>query len=174
MLPSTLWAYLTTWLTLSTPTIHRNDNINNNGNLNSEPKKLTFELRHLHAHTGKRVLFADVPPRSTDRDSALHAAAIDEYTIRTRSTIVHKPRSHKLLVDAQRRSRTRGESTLIPWDPDEVDAPDVESRETLLLLAKMTYNAYLETTDKDWYELGEEWPQVGFVYVFMVSRLVLC
>ncbi len=38
-----------------------------------------------------------------------------------------------------------------PWYEDEVDGPNVEYRETLLILVKMMYNAYAEPADPDWY-----------------------
>lgn len=34
-----------------------------------------------------------------------------------------------------------GESSVLEWNEEEVNGPDVDSRETLLRLAKMTYNA---------------------------------
>ncbi|PAV16217.1 alpha beta-hydrolase [Pyrrhoderma noxium] len=52
---------------------------------------------------------------------------------------------------------TLGESAVLHWEEDEVEGPDVGRRETLLALAKMTYNAYVEPTDADWYELDKEW-----------------
>jgi hypothetical protein len=38
--------------------------------------------------------------------------------------------------------------------------PDVESRATLLELAKMTNNAYVEPDDPAWYDLGANWNDV--------------
>lgn len=49
----------------------------------------------------------------------------------------------------------------IDWDEIELDGPDVESRETLLLLAKMMNDAYLEPGEAGWYELGGEWNVVS-------------
>ena len=43
----------------------------------------------------------------------------------------------------------------------DVEGPDVESRETLLLLAKMTNNAYLSPGEQGWYELGDRWNVVS-------------
>ncbi|EKM58524.1 uncharacterized protein PHACADRAFT_53577, partial [Phanerochaete carnosa HHB-10118-sp] len=43
------------------------------------------------------------------------------------------------------------------WDEDEIEGPDVESRKTLLNLAKMTNNAYLEPGEAEWYDLGGDW-----------------
>jgi len=45
----------------------------------------------------------------------------------------------------------------LDWLEDEIIGPDVEKRETLLELAKMTNNAYVEPEDPAWYELGSEW-----------------
>jgi putative lipase involved disintegration of autophagic bodies len=48
------------------------------------------------------------------------------------------------------------------WEEHEVLAPDVESRHTLLGLAKMTNNAYVnETGDPYWYDLGGNWTSVS-------------
>jgi putative lipase involved disintegration of autophagic bodies len=51
----------------------------------------------------------------------------------------------------------KAESERVQWEEDEVEGPDVEDRETLLTLAKMTYDAYIEPTDDDWYDLGGDW-----------------
>jgi hypothetical protein len=53
-----------------------------------------------------------------------------------------------------------GQSTPLDWDEEEIVGPNVESRETLLVLAKMTNNAYLQPDDKEWYSLGENWTTV--------------
>ena len=52
------------------------------------------------------------------------------------------------------------QSTLLNWGEEEIVGPDVESRETLLALAKMTSNAYLQPDDKEWYSLGKNWTTV--------------
>ena len=49
---------------------------------------------------------------------------------------------------------------MMKWDEDEVSGPDVENRDTLLTLAKMTNNAYVEPSDKAWYNLGDNWTVV--------------
>ena len=40
-------------------------------------------------------------------------------------------------------------------------APDVTSRETLLMLAKMTSNAYIYPEETGWYDLDGEWNVVS-------------
>ncbi len=52
------------------------------------------------------------------------------------------------------------QSAALDWNEDIVVGPDVESRDTLLLLAKMTNNAYLTPEEDGWYELGDKWPVV--------------
>ncbi len=54
-----------------------------------------------------------------------------------------------------------GESVALGWEEDEVVGPDVEKRDTLLELAKMTNNAYLEPGEAGWYDLGGEWNVVS-------------
>jgi putative lipase involved disintegration of autophagic bodies len=55
-----------------------------------------------------------------------------------------------------------GQSQSLGWEEDEIPAPDHESRETLLLLAKMANNAYVEPGDPYWYDLGgETWNNVS-------------
>jgi lipase ATG15 len=62
----------------------------------------------------------------------------------------------------------------IPWQEDEVPGPDVESRETLLELAKMTHNAYMDPNDPAWYELDGNWTVVsmGTFVLFQYERSV--
>jgi lipase ATG15 len=50
-----------------------------------------------------------------------------------------------------------GQSQSLDWEEEIVPGPDVESRETLLTLAKMSNNAYVEPGDAYWYDLGERW-----------------
>jgi len=52
---------------------------------------------------------------------------------------------------------TLGQSGLLDWDVAEMQGPNPSNRETLLTLAKMTSNAYNEPSDKDWYDLGQDW-----------------
>lgn len=106
---------------------------------------LQFELRHEHALSAhnQRVVFSDVKPTSGFRP--------ETFSVKTTPTTVHKP-----LSAAAARFRN-GE----PWDPVEVDGPDVQDREVLLLLAKMANNAYTEPKQKDWYDIGPNWNNVS-------------
>ena len=124
-----------------------------------ETSRLTFQLRHLHAVSEDgRVLFADVDPISYRGN--LTAYASEEYALDTRLTPIHRPQSFDAVRNARYRSMKFGQSTPLDWDEDEIVGPDTESRETLLLLAKMTSNAYLQPDDKGWYPLGKNWTPV--------------
>ncbi|KAK9762207.1 putative lipase atg15 [Basidiobolus ranarum] len=45
----------------------------------------------------------------------------------------------------------------VKWDEEEIWVPDMEDKETVLTLAKMTYNTYLAPKTSSWYDLGERW-----------------
>jgi len=59
----------------------------------------------------------------------------------------------------------RGQSAALDWDEDEIPGPDVSKRETLLLLAKMTSNAYVEPNTDGWYNLTDGWGAVGRLFI---------
>jgi len=121
--------------------------------------QLTFQLRHLHAVSEHgHVLFSDVD--RTSYAGNLTAYASEEYTVDTALLPSYRPSSFDAVRNAQYRSMKFGQSTLLDWDEEEITGPDVESRETLLVLAKMTSNAYLQPDDKEWYPLGKNWTTV--------------
>jgi lipase ATG15 len=119
---------------------------------------LRFELRHTHAVSpSARVVWADVP--QTNYLSPFAPAVF--YAAQTRSVKRSKPVSQDAFLRARSLSRLHRQSVLLDWEEDEVTAPDVESRETLLELAKMTNNAYLEPNEEGWYDLGGDWNVVS-------------
>ena len=125
------------------------------------PPALQFELRHLHAVSpDARVVFSDV--RKSDIAALALAGEPTSYSLRPRRLKAHRPHS----LDAFHRARVRSmrfrETEAIDWDEIEVDGPDVEDRQTLLLLAKMTNNAYLSPGEQGWYELGDRWNVVSY------------
>ena len=122
--------------------------------------RLSFELRHLHAVSSEgTVVFSDV--------SAASISSVNPYTIDTRLLKSHRPSSFDEFSNARLRSMKFGQSTLLDWDEEEVLGPNVEDRESLLVLAKMTNNAYIEPEDDQWYDLGGNWtdvrPPIGFM-----------
>ena len=121
--------------------------------LKSEPTRLQFELRHQHAVSpDAHIVFADVPPTS-----ALTEGNKTTHTITTRRLSSFRPPSFHAHEDARIRSIRHAQSTDLAWHEDEIVGPDVEHRETLLELAKMTNNAYVSEDDAEWYKLKDQW-----------------
>ena len=121
--------------------------------------RLTFQLRHLHAVSEHgHVLFSNV--HHTSYAGNLTADASEEYTVDTRLLPSYRPPSLDAVKNARYRSMKYGQSTLMDWDEEEIPGPNIESRETLLTLAKMTSNAYLQPDEEEWYPLGENWTTV--------------
>ncbi|KIO18591.1 hypothetical protein M407DRAFT_246439 [Tulasnella calospora MUT 4182] len=113
------------------------------------PQPLTFQLRHLHGvMDDSNIIFHDVPQQFS---------AASTHSVTTRRTKVPRPKLQADFHRARRRARTEGILETLDWDEDEVVAPDATNRETLLELAKMTNNAYLEPGDDGWYNLTDNW-----------------
>jgi len=121
--------------------------------------RLTFQLRHLHAVSEHgHVLLSNVDHASYARNFTSYSSG--EYTVDTKLLPSYRPPSFDAVRNARYRSMKFGQSTPLDWDEEEIVGPNVESRETLLVLAKMTSNAYLQPDDKQWYPLGENWTTV--------------
>ena len=124
---------------------------------------LRFELRHLHAlANSSRIVFADVPALATQSAAKQEFAQEPYYTVHTKSLRTYRPNSLAAHANARAQSRLSGRSSAacILWDDEEILAPDVERREVLQILAKMTNNAYLRPDEKGWYDLGDVWSPV--------------
>jgi hypothetical protein len=122
---------------------------------------LFLELRQLHAVTSDaHVVFSDVSkPHSTGFISNEETSYTIPWTVPLKT---HKPTSFDAFLDARKSSWDSSTQTAaLDWREDVLNGPDVESRETLLLLAKMTNNAYLKPGEDGWYELGDGWPEVS-------------
>lgn len=127
-----------------------------------EAPPLQFELRQVHAVSPDtaHVLFSDVSPKALSSLAALcdpTSSTKSVYGVRPRMAKIHRPSSAAAHAQARLRSLRYGENEWLQWEEDEILSPDVESRATLLELAKMTNNAYLEPTDDDWYDLDGKW-----------------
>ncbi|KAL0954412.1 hypothetical protein HGRIS_003398 [Hohenbuehelia grisea] len=128
----------------------------------SPSNPLQFELRHLHAVSpSARVVFADVSKHIRVRGAGNSSVALSDvqrsYNVGTRRVRTHRPASFAKHAEARLRSMQSAQSPLGLWEEEEVPAPDIQSRDTLLTLAKMTNNAYLEPEDPGWYDLGGNW-----------------
>lgn len=126
-----------------------------------ESAPLTFELRHLHTVTpSAHVYFSDIAPSSSFH-SISHSQ--DPMIVKQRRITRHRPSSPEAFALSRLRSiRSAENDASLGWEEDEVEAPDVESRETLLVLAKMTSNAYYDGPGENgWYDLGGNWTAVS-------------
>ncbi|KAH9168814.1 alpha/beta-hydrolase [Lactarius sanguifluus] len=118
---------------------------------------LDFRLRHMHATTSSaRVYFADLPPGGPGAASSSSDIASPPVSIRTSPVRTARPPSFAAIARARHMSM-RGQSAALDWDEDDVLGPDVTRRETLLLLAKMTSDAYFMPGASGWYNLTDEW-----------------
>lgn len=138
------------------------------------PKTLKFELRHLHAistnNTG-HIIFSDSSQIPNSNIRIPHGDAF--YSVKTRYVKTFTPSSFEAHARARSRSMRFGETEILDWMEGETMAPDVEDRETLLGLAKMTNNAYVEPDDPAWYDIGS-WNIVRFpsflpLYIFNLN-----
>ncbi|PFH53146.1 hypothetical protein AMATHDRAFT_138431 [Amanita thiersii Skay4041] len=118
----------------------------------SSKQSLQFQLRHLHAVSSTfHVVFADVPAS---------ASLSIPYTVNTQTIKTFRPPSfneHARIRSLSFQSGRPKAAEQLRWEEEEIPGPDVESRETLLVLAKMTNDAYVEPDSPEWYELGRNW-----------------
>ena len=130
---------------------------------------LKFELRHLHAvsSSSATVLFSDVSSPDLLQTHILSdpsGSTKASYSIRTSSIKTHKPSSFASFSNARLSSLQFSKNEWVDWEEDEILGPNVESRETLLELAKMTNNAYLEPDETGWYSLNGTWNVVRYFF----------
>ena len=129
---------------------------------------LRLELRHVHAVSSEaRVVWANVS-QTESFTSNLHGPPYYAQTRRMKSS---RPTSHEAFIRARSLSRIHRQSAILDWDEGEVVGPDVESRGTLLELAKMTNNAYLQPNETGWYDLGSEWNVVSLRHALIAFDL---
>jgi putative lipase involved disintegration of autophagic bodies len=134
---------------------------------------LNFELRHVHGLNIERgrSVFRDVPASSSLSFSTLASGSPRrKMRLQSKRIKVHRPRSQHQFHAARQQLRLRpkqnyAQSWRVDWNEDEIDGPDVRDRETLLLLAKMTNDAYLSPGESGWYDLGENWNAVCIISI---------
>ena len=113
------------------------------------PRALAFFLAKDYAaqtYNGLNIAMNDRTGNGDDRVTAL----------RTRPTVVYRPRSIDRFMDARRNP----EAGAVEWDERTIEGPDIEDRHTLQQLAMMSGNAYALPGQKNWYDLDEVWNQV--------------
>ena len=182
MLLATLTSYivpLCSWLAFGT---HDGDSdarlVSQKSGEGAKREPLKFELRHLHAVSeDARVVFHDVnrgdyrawaaqqrPSIQPQEDLSTSTSTSTPlspdtslYAIPTRQLTTYRPPSFAGYDAARVRSARFGQNVKLNWEEEEIIGPDVEKRETLLLLAKMANDAYVEPNDPAWYELPGNW-----------------
>lgn len=139
---------------------------------------LSFEHRHLHSVTDSgQIIFADVKGDSFQFEGSKDNEPL---SIRTRSSRIYRPSSFGSFTHERRQRWSATHDRLhlnnlitnvllddnyeqeLMWIEETVEVPDITDRETLLSLAKMTRNAYLdvnESESEEWYEL-DDWNRV--------------
>ncbi|KAM0352406.1 hypothetical protein ACHAPU_002073 [Fusarium lateritium] len=135
------------------------------------PAEHTFSLRHIYHH-GTHLHPSLHRRRDVIHDqSRVYLAAEDEYGEYDVSRLKAKSRPEMIqrLVDRRpsvvdpmvAESRQRGYAAVLDasaWTMDQVSSPDIKDKDTVLTLAIMTANAYVEhETDADWEDVGGHW-----------------
>jgi lipase ATG15 len=118
----------------------------------SPSSPLTFSLRHEHGTDGSRIVFSNV----------VSSFAPTTYAVSTRHVDLHRPSSFSAFSKARWPSTSDIRLEPLKWHDIKVVGPDVDRRDTLLQLAKMTYNAYASGpgSSSEWYEIGPKWNTV--------------
>jgi hypothetical protein len=97
---------------------------------------------------------------SYEQIEQLDCRSTPTFTLRARPTTVYRPRSQADLQQARVRSLHNGESQKVEWETVEILGPDIEDRQTLIQLARMTGNAYALPGKKNWYDIDPKWNNV--------------
>ncbi|KAF7796691.1 hypothetical protein EIP86_007874 [Pleurotus ostreatoroseus] len=74
-----------------------------------------------------------------------------------RPTFIWRPRDPFQYEHARQRSLRHGESEPVQWERVEVMGPDIEDKQTVGQLARMSGNAYAIPGQKNWYDLDGMW-----------------
>lgn len=128
-----------------------------------------FKLRHAHGlvANSSQVVFSDYESTST---AQFTGDGSDGFEIPARSMTIARARSQADFFAARSLGRAQYD---LSWEDTEVIGPDVSKRETLLMLANMTNNAYyIDRGRKGWYNLGPEWNTVRTPFPNLWRRLM--
>jgi lipase ATG15 len=140
------------------------------------PTSLRFHLRHEHGLTNtSRNVIRDIPTMP-----GFAPDTFDFGQLGVAPVTVHRPSSAAAFQRARYgRFAPQHLSTLSPddlwWEDEEVPAPNVTNRATLLVLAQMANNAYYDdkTNDKGWYDMGTNWTVASTLLLHQRYQLTL-
>ncbi|CAG8549591.1 19159_t:CDS:2 [Gigaspora margarita] len=126
---------------------------------NSQGAK-TVTLKHVFHHGGSRfpnLLRRKDFNKDSLRTQELLSGMTFTHTVKATNGTNVKPSNKHTVEEFQEKSKNDQISLIMDWKEEHELLPDVSDRETVISLAKMTYNAYTEITDGDWYDLGENY-----------------
>ncbi|CAG8732135.1 19424_t:CDS:2, partial [Racocetra fulgida] len=123
----------------------------------------TVTLKHVYHHGSSR--FPNLIRRKDFNEDSLRAQELASgmtftHTVKAINGTNVKPSNKHTVEEFQEKSKNEQISLIMDWEDTPMLLPHVEDWETVISLAKMTYNAYTEITDGDWYELGENYGHV--------------
>lgn len=133
-------------------------------------RSMRFKLRHAHGlvPNSSQIVLSDYESAST---AQFTGDGSDGFEIPARSMTITRARSQAEFFAARSLGHAQYD---LPWEDTEVIGPDVSKRETLLMLANMTNNAYyIDRGRKGWYKLGPEWNTVRTSFRKLWLRLMV-
>jgi putative lipase involved disintegration of autophagic bodies len=138
---------------------------------NGEPT--TVSLRHVFHHGSTK--FPKLFRRLDLTDSKVRAYEIASgtpytYTVMGINGTGIEYEKDNAIEEFRNKSRNELMSTKLDWRDKFKYLPDIKNWGTLINLAKMTYNAYVKPTDEDWYDLGEKYNIVRFLFFFFLRE----
>ncbi|KAF9348451.1 putative lipase atg15 [Mortierella sp. AD094] len=133
--------------------------------LSQDPPDEVLTLRHILHHGGRRYpqLFRrlDISPEDILLNELLTGESMS-HQVKVKKTTTVKPRGEEFKSFRSMGFRAMGisqDQSFGPesWTREEVDAPDVTDKETIVQLSKMNYNSYTEVASPGWYDLEGNW-----------------
>lgn len=125
----------------------------------NEAGALTFQLRHIHAINDRgQNVFAD----SSHSTQSFSKSPPTKYPIPTKLIKTHRPSSFEAFSNARfASSPNQSAPSTLSWGKHDIIGPRVEKRQTLVQLAKMTFDSFYDGPGhKEWYTLDSYWNQV--------------
>ncbi|CAG8619940.1 13379_t:CDS:2 [Cetraspora pellucida] len=120
----------------------------------------TVTLKHIYHHGSSR--FPNLIRRKDINEDSLRARELASdmtftHTVKAINGTNVKPSNKHSVEEFQEKSKNEQISLIMDWEDTPTLLPQVSDWDTVRSLAKMTYNAYTEEKDGDWYDLGESY-----------------
>ncbi|RHZ68266.1 hypothetical protein Glove_296g25 [Diversispora epigaea] len=122
-----------------------------------DPK--TFTLKHVYHHCTSK--YPNLIRRKDINETSLRAQELKtgaSFTYTLKGIKGKKMTPTKYTIDEYRQKSKNEQITLnMDWKTAEEILPDVKDWDTLINIAKITYNAYTLEENEDWYDLGDDY-----------------